>query len=88
MLGRWDQAALGVEFGGIRMTRENRYRPSESRLETDYVFETDGQVDRAQAAHHVHTTGEVVRLLRDAGFRDVDLRGADGTSPTSSARPA
>ena len=41
-----------------------------------------------RAAHHVHTTGEVVRLLRGAGFRDVALLGADGTAPrTSSARP-
>jgi SAM-dependent methyltransferase len=70
-----------LEFGGIRMTKENRYRPAESRLETDYVFEADGQVERARAAHHVHTTGEVVRLLCGAGFRDVDLRGGDGTTP-------
>jgi SAM-dependent methyltransferase len=69
------------EFGGIRMTKENHYRPAESRLETEYVFEDgDGLVERARAAHHVHTTGELVRLLEGAGFGDVVLLGADGTS--------
>jgi SAM-dependent methyltransferase len=69
------------EFGGVRVTRENRYVPAESRLETEYVFQdADGLVERAHAAHHVHTTGEVVRLLHAAGFGDVELLGADGTS--------
>ena len=70
------------EFGGVRMTSVNTYRASESRLESDYVFEDeDGQVEHARAAHHVHTAGEVVRMLRTAGFGAVDLLGADGRSP-------
>jgi cyclopropane fatty-acyl-phospholipid synthase-like methyltransferase len=69
------------EFGGIRMTTHNRYRATESRMETDLVFtDADGRVEHARAAHHVHTTGEVVRLLLGAGFTDVALMGADGTS--------
>jgi hypothetical protein len=39
-----------------------------------------GRVERARAAHQVHTAGEPVRLLRAAGFRDVVLLGADGGS--------
>jgi hypothetical protein len=35
-------------------------------------------VERSSGAHHVHTSGEVVRLLRAAGFADVELRGPDG----------
>jgi SAM-dependent methyltransferase len=71
------------EFGGVRMTSTHRYRTFESRLETDYVFEDgEGLVERARAAHHVHTAGEVVRMLRGAGFRgDVTLLAADGRSP-------
>ena len=68
------------EFGGVRMTATNRYRAQESRLESEYVFEdADGVVERGRAAHHVHTSGEVVRLLTGAGFRDVRLM-ADATS--------
>jgi SAM-dependent methyltransferase len=70
------------EFGGVRMTATNRYRASESRYESDYVFEDEhGHVERSSGAHHVHTTGEVVRLLRAAGFADVELLGPDGRSP-------
>jgi SAM-dependent methyltransferase len=70
------------EFGGVRMTSTHRYRAEESRLETEYVFEdADGRVERARGAHHVHTSGEVVRLLSGAGFGDVRLLGADGASP-------
>jgi SAM-dependent methyltransferase len=69
------------EFGGVRMTSTNHYRAAESRLESCYVFEDeDGASEQARAAHHVHTTGEVVRLLRAAGFRDVALVGTDGTT--------
>ena len=77
-----------VAFGGIRMTKENRYRAAESRLETDYVFEDeDGNVERTRAAHHVHTAGEVVRLLAGAGFRDVRMLGPDGTTPYELGSP-
>ena len=70
------------EFGGVRMTAVNTYRASESRLESDYLFEDEnGEVERSRAAHHVHTTGELVRMLRAAGFSEVDLLGADGSSP-------
>lgn len=75
------KAHAEYEFGGVRMTSTNRYRPAESRMESSYVFEDeDGAVEHARAAHHVHTTGEVVRFLRDAGFVDVELLGADGRS--------
>jgi cyclopropane fatty-acyl-phospholipid synthase-like methyltransferase len=76
------------EFGGVRMTSTNHYRPAESRMESDYVFEdADGLVEHSRAAHHVHTSGEVVRLLHGAGFRDVTLRGADGIRPYGLGSP-
>ena len=77
-----------VEFGGIRMTKANRYSAPESRLETDYVFkDAVGTVERSRAAHHVHTAGEVVRLLQGAGFGDVRLVGGDGTTPYALGAP-
>jgi cyclopropane fatty-acyl-phospholipid synthase-like methyltransferase len=78
LLVRGVDATSEHEFGGVRMMSTHRYRAQESRLETDYHFMADGLEERAQGAHHVHTTGEVVRLLHDAGFGDVQLRGADG----------
>jgi hypothetical protein len=37
--------------------------------------------------HHVHTTGEVVRMLGGAGFGAVELRGPDGRAPFELGRP-
>jgi len=66
-------------FGGITMHAVQQYRAEESRLEADFRFEdADGIVEHSRAAHHVHTTGEVVRMLRAGGFADVELRGPDG----------
>lgn len=77
------------EFGGVRMTSRNRYRASESRMESEYTFEDEhGAVEHARAAHHVHTTGELVRLLRGAGFADVALLGADGKAAFELGRHA
>ena len=69
-----------IEFGGVKMTSTNHYRASESRLESEYVFESaDGTVEHSRGAHHVHTSGEVVRMLRGAGFEQVEL--LDGSGP-------
>jgi SAM-dependent methyltransferase len=76
------------EFGGIRMTTVNHYRAADSRLESDLVFEDEGgHVERARSAHRVHTTGEVVRFLDEAGFADVALLGADGERPYEVGSP-
>jgi SAM-dependent methyltransferase len=66
------------EFGGIRMLTVNAYRAAESRLETELTLSEGDVVEHAQSIHHVHTTGEVVRMLRGAGFREVDLLSAPG----------
>ena len=56
--------------------------PRERRLESAFNFEdADDHVEHAQAAHHVHTSGEVVRMLRQAGFGEIELRGGDGVEP-------
>ena len=76
------------EYGGIRLSATNHYRVSESRLESDFTFEdADGHVEHARAAHHVHTSGEVVRLLRAAGFGDIELLGGDGCEPYTLGTP-
>ena len=41
----------------------------------------DGVSERASGVHHVHTTGEVVRMLEAVGFTAIELRGPDGAAP-------
>jgi 2-polyprenyl-3-methyl-5-hydroxy-6-metoxy-1,4-benzoquinol methylase len=67
-------------FGGITMAATNSYNPLKSRLESEWVFtDADGRTERASGVHHVHTTGEVVRMLEAAGFTEIALKGPDGT---------
>jgi SAM-dependent methyltransferase len=76
------------EYGGIRLSATNHYRVSESRLESDFTFEdAEGHVEHARAAHHVHTSGEVVRLLQQAGFGEIELLGSDGVEPYALGSP-
>jgi SAM-dependent methyltransferase len=76
------------EFDGVRMSMRNVYRAAESRLESDLRFEdTSGLVERSRVAHRVHTAGEIARMLEQAGFRDVELLGADGLAPYELGSP-
>ena len=76
------------EYGGIRLSATNHYRVTESRLESDFTFEdAEGHVEHSRAAHHVHTSGEVVRMLRQAGFGEIELVGGDGIEPYALGSP-
>jgi SAM-dependent methyltransferase len=76
------------EVGGVRMLEQNRYDPFRSVIETDYVFRAEGEPEeRRSSLQYVHTSGEIVRMLEGAGFRDVELLDADGRSPYELASP-
>jgi SAM-dependent methyltransferase len=72
-------------FGDFTAWVKQRYDPMESRLESEYRFtdRSTGETETTRAAHHVHTTGEVVRMLRAAGFGSIELLGPDGVEPYS-----
>jgi SAM-dependent methyltransferase len=64
------RSELEYEAGGITMRARHDYDVRNSRLVGDFAFEDDaGRVERAGVIHHVHTVGEVVRMLEDAGFQ-------------------
>jgi hypothetical protein len=73
------------EYGGIRPSATNHYRVSERRLESEFTF--GGHIEHTCAAHHVHTSGEVVRMLRAAGFGVVERLGRDGVEAYSLGCP-
>ena len=76
------RAELEYEVGGITMRARHDYDVRNSRLVGDFSFEdATGRVERAGVIHHVHTVGEVVRMLEDAGFQVEQLLSdaAEGT---------
>jgi ubiquinone/menaquinone biosynthesis C-methylase UbiE len=76
------------EIGGVRMLEHNRYDPVRSVIETDYVFQAEGEPEeRRSSLQYVHTSGEIVRMLEAAGFAGVRLLDADGRTPYELASP-
>ena len=75
------EAESTYEAGGITMSDVNRYDPRESRLDTTVTFERDGQVVRKEMSVWVLTSGELVRLVRGAGFEVDALHGDIDGSP-------
>jgi len=64
------RSELEYEAGGITMRARHDYDVRNSRLVGDFTFEdAAGRVERAGVIHHVHTIGEVVRMLESAGFQ-------------------
>jgi len=57
------------------------------RLVLESMTVAEAHVEHARAAHHLHTSGEVVRLLQQAGFGEIELLGSDGVEPYALGSP-
>jgi len=64
---------LRYEFGDIEMHICNQYCPRNSRLETHYTFTRGDEVQRSAQWHWVYTTGQICRMLEEAGLQIVGL---------------
>jgi SAM-dependent methyltransferase len=64
------------EMGDLTCLAARAYDPLRARLEVEYRFIRDGEVDVRNASSRVYTCLEVVRLLERAGFRDVECFGS------------
>ena len=68
------RSELEHEAGGITMRARHDYDVARSRLVGDFSFEdAAGRVERAGVVHHVHTVGEIVRMLTSVGFEVEEL---------------
>jgi len=61
--------------GGVYMLSENKYDRAEGRLDIDYTFIWDGQVETRRATSYVMTTREIRELFEQAGFRVLSMGG-------------
>lgn len=57
-----------VEVGDIVMLIENVYVPTDARVDSILTFLRDGKSEKRTASHHVHTVGEIVRMLASVGL--------------------
>jgi SAM-dependent methyltransferase len=70
--------ADGLDYtaGEVRMEGSSRYDARRSRILTELRLSAPGrEPEVATSVHHVHTAGEIVRLLEGAGFEVEDLLG-------------
>ncbi len=74
---------LWQQVGDILMVVEHRYDPADSRLESDYRFLREGQLEERRLRHHIFTCGDLVAMLDMAGMDVIALESdLDGTSFT------
>jgi SAM-dependent methyltransferase len=67
---------LDYDTGTVRMRGRSRYDARGSRILTDLEFSAPGRrSEKATVVHHVHTVGEIVRLLEAVGFKVDELLG-------------
>ncbi len=74
-------------LGDMLMLSENRYHPAESRLDIDYTFVHDGQVETRPTASYVFTSRELCRMHADAGLEPTVLLSSTNGDPYQIGSP-
>ncbi|HEX6190697.1 MAG TPA: methyltransferase domain-containing protein [Pyrinomonadaceae bacterium] len=64
------------EMGDIVMTIKERYIAEESCVDSEYIFERDGEIDSRKAKHWIYTVAEIRRMLERAGFEVLNCCGS------------
>jgi SAM-dependent methyltransferase len=70
-----------VDVGDQTVLSQRRYDPETSRLHVEYRWIRGGQVDRRSMSARLYSYREVVRLLEEAGFADVQGYGSLAREP-------
>ena len=60
----------------ILLTIKEQYLAEESCIDTEYVFERNGEVESRKAKHWIYTVAEIRRMLERAGFTVLNLYGS------------
>jgi 2-polyprenyl-3-methyl-5-hydroxy-6-metoxy-1,4-benzoquinol methylase len=64
------------EMGDITMTIKERYVAEESCVDSEYIFERNGETDPRKAKHWIYTAAEIRRMLERAGFEILNCFGS------------
>ena len=64
------------EMGDIVMTIKERYIADESCVDSEYIFERNGETDSRKAKHWIYTVAEIRRMLERAGFEILNCFGS------------
>jgi SAM-dependent methyltransferase len=64
------------EMGDIVVTIKERYLAEESCVDSEYIFERNGETDSRKAKHWIYTVAEIRRMLERSGFEVLNCFGS------------
>ena len=64
------------EIGDMSIEIKERYNAKESCVDSEYIFERNGEKESRFAKHWIYTAAEIGRMLERAGFRVLDYYGS------------
>jgi cyclopropane fatty-acyl-phospholipid synthase-like methyltransferase len=71
------------QIDDISVTIKEQYLAEDSCIDTEYIFERDGQTESRTAKHWIYTAAEIRRMLERAGFEILNLYGSLKCEPYS-----
>jgi ubiquinone/menaquinone biosynthesis C-methylase UbiE len=70
------EAEATHQIEDIRLTIKEQYLAEESCVDTEYIFERNGEVESRKAKHWIYTAAEIRRMLERAGFEVLHVYGS------------
>lgn len=70
------EAETSHQIQDILLTIKEQYLAEESCIDTEYVFERNGEVESRQAKHWIYTVAEIRRMIERAGFEVLNVYGS------------
>lgn len=70
------EAEASHQIEDILLTIKEQYLAEESCIDTEYVFERNGEVESRKAKHWIYTVAEIRRMCERAGFRVLNVYGS------------
>ena len=70
------EAEASHQIEDILVTIKEHYLAEESCIDTEYVFERNGEVESRKAKHWIYTVAEIRRMLERAGFKVLNVYGS------------
>lgn len=74
-------------LGDIFMLSECQYHPAEGRLDSQYTFIREGQVETRPTSSYTFTAAEICRMHREAGLETEELLGSTAGEPYQLGSP-
>jgi SAM-dependent methyltransferase len=75
------EAQTSHRIEDILLTIKEQYLAEESCIDTEYVFERNGEVESRKAKHWIYTVAEIRRMLERAGFEVLNVYGSLNFEP-------